>query len=193
MCLKFGHISRNGRSSAKCGNCNKQHHTSVCFKSSSAESPVDSIKSSSNTDVTIRNSSIRGLNPEIPPFQSSSMTMTCNTGVSNLVLLLTAHTFAFNLNFPRKRVLAHVLLDSGSQCSNVTSAICKGLGLKPLGTRSVSIMTFGSRQEQLEDCEVVHVGLETKIGKSFELKLLSVLHICEHLFNAAVDLERYPT
>ena len=78
-----GHISHNCRS-AKCGNCNKRHHTSVCFKSSSTESPVDSIKSSSNTDVTIRNSSNRGFNPETPPFQSSSMTMTCNTRVGNV-------------------------------------------------------------------------------------------------------------
>ena len=70
------------------------------------------------------------------------MTMTCNTGVGNVVLLQTAHTFTFNLNFPRKRVVAHVLFDSGSQCSYITSAICKRLGLKPLGTRSVSIMTF---------------------------------------------------
>ena len=68
VCLRPVHISRNCRSSAKCGNCNKRHHTSVCFKSSSTESPVDSIKSSSNTDVTIRNSSNRGLNLETPPF-----------------------------------------------------------------------------------------------------------------------------
>ena len=191
VCLRPGHISRNCRSSAKCGNCNKRHHTSVCFKTSGTESPVDSIKSSS-TDVTIRNSTNRGLNPETPPFQSSSMTMTCNTGVGNVVLLQTACTFAFNLNNHRKRVVAHVLLDSGSQCSYITSAICKRLGLKPLGTRSVSIMTFGSRKERLEDCEVVRVGLETKSGKPFEPKLLSVPHICEPLFNAAVDLERYP-
>ena len=67
VCLRPGQVSRNCRS-AKCGNCNKQHHTSVCFKSSSTESPVDSIKSSSSTDVAIRNSSNRGLNPETPPF-----------------------------------------------------------------------------------------------------------------------------
>ena len=53
-------------------------------------------------------------------------------------------------------------------------------------------MIFGCRQEQLEDCEVVHVGLDTISGKSFELKILSVPHICEPLFNVAVDLERYP-
>ena len=63
------------------------------------------------------------------------MTMTCNTGVGNVVLLQTACTFTFNLNFPRKRIVAYVLLDSGSQCSYITSAICKSLGLKPLGTR----------------------------------------------------------
>ena len=53
-------------------------------------------------------------------------------------------------------------------------------------------MTFGSRQEQLEDCEVVRVGLETKSDKSFELKILSVPHICKPLVNAAVNLEKYP-
>ena len=53
-------------------------------------------------------------------------------------------------------------------------------------------MTFGSRQERLENCEVVKLGLETKNRKYIELKLLSVAHICEPLYNAGVDLKRYP-
>ena len=56
----------------------------------------------------------------------------------------------------------------------------------------MSIMTFGSRQEKLEDCVVVRIGLETKSGDHLELKLLSVPHTCQPLFNAGIDLERYP-
>ena len=40
MCLRPGHVSRNCQSSAKCGNCNKRHHISVCIKSSITESPL---------------------------------------------------------------------------------------------------------------------------------------------------------
>ena len=82
-------------------------------------------------------------------------------------------------------------MDSGSQCSYITSKACRKLGLKSLGTKSMSILTFGSRNERLTDCNVVKLGIRLKDGTHTELKLLSVEHICEPIVSAAVDLDQY--
>ena len=59
----------------------------------------------------------------------------------------------------------------------VTNDICRGLCLNRLGTKSVSVITFGSKQEHVEHCNVVKIGFETKDSASLVLKLLSVAHI----------------
>ena len=86
----------------------------------------------------------------------------------------------------------YVLLDSGSQCSYITHIACQRLGLASLGTKSVSILTFGSRVEHCTECNVVKLGLELKNDAHIELKLLSVNHIFEPLVYEAVDLIKYP-
>uniref|UniRef100_A0A1X7U619 Uncharacterized protein n=1 Tax=Amphimedon queenslandica TaxID=400682 RepID=A0A1X7U619_AMPQE len=62
------------------------------------------------------------------------------------------------------------------------------LGLPSLGTKLVSIMTFGSRKECHTECNVVKLGLEHKNNALMELKLLKVSHICEPLMYEAIDL-----
>uniref|UniRef100_A0A1X7UCX5 DUF1758 domain-containing protein n=1 Tax=Amphimedon queenslandica TaxID=400682 RepID=A0A1X7UCX5_AMPQE len=86
----------------------------------------------------------------------------------------------------------YVLLDSGSQSSYITRSACQRLGLPSLGTKSVSIMTFGSRKECRTECHVVKLGLELKNNAHMELKLLTVNHICEPLTYEAIDLNKYP-
>ena len=119
-------------------------------------------------------------------------TTTCYAGNREATLLQVACVPICNLNDPSKRICVHVLLDSGSQCSYITKSACQRLGLRSLGTKSVSILTFGSKQVSPVECEVVRVGLVTKNNACIELKLLSVEHICEPLVNAIVDLEKYP-
>jgi hypothetical protein len=109
-----------------------------------------------------------------------------------MTFLQTAQTRAFNLDQPSRQITLHVLLDSGSQCSYITHRASRRLGLRAIGKKSVSIMTFGSRQERLETCNIYRVGLEAVDGSRIELRLLSVSHICEPLLHAAVDLEKYP-
>ena len=111
---------------------------------------------------------------------------------------------AFNLEQPTKRETLHILMDSGSQSSYITSRACRALSLRKLGTKPVSIMSFGSKRERHERCSVVHVGVETRDHKHIELKLLSVEHICEpisnntlgHIYelitNSKLDFNRYP-
>ena len=94
-------------------------------------------------------------------------------------MLQTAKTFVFNLNDPTRKTTVQVLLDSGSQCSYITEQTCRRLRLKSLGTRAMRILTFGSRQENNTNCNVVKVGIETKGDRPLEFKLLSIKHICE--------------
>ena len=90
--------------------------------------------------------------------------------------------FVFNPNEPSKRIQIHVLFDTGSQCSYVTNDVCRGLCLNRLGTKFVSVITFGSKQEHVEHCSVVKIGFETKDSASLVLKLSSQLHtFCEPL------------
>ena len=114
ICLRPGHISRNCRSSSKCGNCNGRHHTSVCFK---AKPSTDITSTSSSTNSATFSTNASGLNPETPPFQLTDTTMTCYAGVGEVIMLQTARAFAFNLTQRERRIVVHVLMDSGSQCS----------------------------------------------------------------------------
>ena len=66
------------------------------------------------------------------------------------------------------------------------------LGLPSLGTKSVSIVTFGSKREFCTECHVVKIGLELKGDAHMELKLLTVGHICEPLTYEAINLNQYP-
>ena len=89
---------------------------------------------------------------------------------------------------PSRKMIAYILFDSGSQCSYISEQACRRLGLDPLGTRSVSILTFGSKKESRTDCKIVRVGLGTEEDRLIELELLSIQHICETIANAAVNL-----
>ena len=193
VCLRRGHIGRNCRSSVRCGVCKGRHNTSVCFKSKQGCS-TDSSSTPHTEDrpTGSQTPQLRGLNPETPPFEPPQATGSFLVNGTNAILLQTAQAIAFNLEQPEKRMQLHVLLDSGSQCSYVTKGACKRLALCSLGSKSVSIMTFGSRQEQSTHCEVVKLGLELENSLHMELKLLAVPHICEPIANVAIALDKYP-
>ena len=127
----------------------------IPVKCNSTKPPIDTQHTPKRMDTTSKS-----LDPKT---MLSSTAMTCNVG-RGIVLLQTACTVAFNVNEPERRVVVHILLDSGSQCSYITHKTCNRLGLSSLGTKSMSIITFGSRQEKLKDCVVVRIGLETKSG-----------------------------
>ena len=111
----------------------------------------------------------KGLNPVTPPFQGSNTGATFYTGVALLQL-------------------AHIC----SQCSYTSHSACQSLGLASLGTKSVSILTFGSRIEHCTECNVAKLGYELKNDGHIELNLLSVNHICEPLVYEVVDFNKYP-
>ena len=193
-CLKRGHVGKDCRSSSKCASCKGRHHTSICMNkpkhNTTPSVPSSSPKPSQATPpAPVQVGGLGVMNPNLPVFQP---TTTCYVSTCNTVFLQTAKAPAFNVEQPHKKMNAQLLLDSGSQCSYITERACKKLALKPLGTKSVSILTFGSREESRKDCKVVRLGIELKNGINLELKLLSVAHICEPIINAAVDLAQYP-
>ena len=186
ICLRPGHISKHCRSSLKCTNCNGRHHASVCVRNSKPKLGQKPHTHSSSSPVQSE------LNTETPPFESSKTGATFYTSVGESTLLQVARVFVFNPNEPGNRLSLFVLLDSGSQCSYVTNSVCHMLGLPSLGTKSVSIVTFGSKREFCTECHVVKIGLELKGDAHMELKLLTVGHFCEPLTYEAINLNQYP-
>uniref|UniRef100_A0A1X7SZU3 CCHC-type domain-containing protein n=1 Tax=Amphimedon queenslandica TaxID=400682 RepID=A0A1X7SZU3_AMPQE len=184
LCLRPGHISKHCRSSLKCTNCNGRHHASVCMRNSKPKVGQKPPTPSSSSPVQSE------LNPETLPFENSKTGATFYTSAGESTLLQVARVFAFNPNEHGNRMSLFVLLDSGSQCSYVTNSVCKRLGLPSLGTKSVSIVTFGSKREFCTECHVVKIGFELKGDAHMELKLLTVGHICEPLTYEAINLNK---
>ena len=128
---------------------------------------------SSHVNVSSDATPLRGLNPTTPPFRPPEPPSTiCNAGSNTAILLQLVKAIVINLNQPTRKNTVHILMDGGSQCSYITSKACRKLGLKSLGTKSMSILTFGSRNECLTDCNVVKLGIRLKDGTHTELKLL---------------------
>ena len=190
-CLRKGHVGRDCRSSSKCNNCNGRHHTSICFKVKQ-DKPTDSNTAKPRNPTDNNSVKQRGLDHNAPPFKGPEPTHTCYSNNKDAILLQTAQAVAFNLDQPSRKLEAQILMDSGSQCSYITKRACRLLALRPIGTKSITIMTFGSREEQPTECDIVKLGIELRGGGCLELKLLSVTHICEPITNAPVDLESYP-
>ena len=197
-CLRRGHLGRDCRASSRCGNCNGRHHTSICRKTEKNKPFKDGSSSHSNNShemVSHGNpQKPRGLNPESEPFHlPEEPTAALYMGAREGIFLQTAGPLAFNVDQPNRVINVHVLMDSGSQCSHITSKASRRLRLNSLGNKeALSIMTFGSKKECQTNCEVVKVGLRVRNEKPVELKLLTVDHICEPIANAAIDLSNYP-
>ena len=62
----------------------------------------------------------------------------------------------FNPDDPHCSKSVFIALDSGSQKSCVTNLLKMELALKPIGELGMSIMMFGSREENSRVCEVVN-------------------------------------
>lgn len=189
VCLRRGHIGRDCHSSFKCTNCKGRHHTSICVKMNKSKPQGDSVPSCGTSK---ENSMSRALNPTTSAFEPPQSSSTFFVQGNSTVLLQIAQASIFNVSQPKKKLKVYILFDSGSQCSYITKRACQRLALQSLGMKSLSIMTFGSREEQPTDCAVVRVGIKLKNGSNLELKLLAVDHICEPIVNSVIALEKYP-
>ena len=97
------------------------------------------------------------------------------------MLLQTAQAFAFNPDAPQISRPVRIVLDCGSQRSYVTDRVRQELSLKSKGEQPLTIMTFGSKEEKTQNCELARIGLVQRDGKTQHLMLFTVPVICEPL------------
>lgn len=194
ICLRRGHVSRDCRSNFKCSNCRGRHHVSLCNKWRQSKSTDGKERTPSNVPDATSLSSRRdsSLNPSTPSFQPTDNSASCYTNNGTDILLQVAQAFVFNPHEPSRRTQINILFDTGSQGSYVTQQVCNFLGLPKVGTKSISLVTFGSRNERIQHCDVVKLGFETIQNDALVFQMLSISHICEPIANCPVNLEHYP-
>ena len=109
------------------------------------------------------------------------------------VLLQTAQASIFNPQRSQASLQVRVVLDTGSQRSYITNRAKDALSLTPENVQCLSIVTFGSRKEGSQNCEVVRVGMKTRGGSDIVLVLFAIPLICEPLASQSIShcAERY--
>ena len=167
-CLRKRHLSRNCPSKTKCRSCQGKHHTSIC----GMKTPSKEESGGKETPL---------LDPEAPTFTPKITTNTLCSTRGKAILLQTASTVAFNPLRRERATEVRILFDTGSQRSYVTEHATKLLQLKPTGEQTLSIATFGARQEQTRVCPIVSVGFRLKGYPDVSLSLHVVPTICEPL------------
>ncbi|CAB4041796.1 Hypothetical predicted protein, partial [Paramuricea clavata] len=181
VCLRKDHISPSCKSTTRCYSCKGRHHVSICKGKEPPpppprDPPEEHGQSGSNKPK------------ESPSLGTHPDATVCHTTSSNCVLLQTARANIYNPDNPDgPKVKARLILDGGSQCSYVSSALTGTLGLQSKCQRSVNIKTFGSSETNAQVIDVVNLGIETAYGANIEMLAFTVPVICQPLKNQFVS------
>ncbi|XP_003391348.1 PREDICTED: uncharacterized protein LOC100639084, partial [Amphimedon queenslandica] len=175
ICLRKGHISSKCRSRWKCMKCKEQHHTSICNKGTQPKKDE------------------KPLNPGATSFTSERATTMYTSPMKQAVLLQTAEAVIRN-PLSNQRGHANIIFDLGSQRSYITSQFSRELELRVLGKKSVTILTFGSKEENSQRCGLVKARILTQDQTEVEVTMLVVPLICEPLTKPCIQdcLRKYP-
>ena len=184
-CLRRNHLSRSCKSTARCLKCKKKHHTSICDTDSSSS------QSNSNQSQSVAHPSESGLNPNVPPFET---TTTLCTDRIQTVFLQTARVVVYHPSNPSISLEVRLIMDGGSQRSYLSERARDLLGLQTIEEQSLSIATFGSTKGHAKVCPVVNVGMYLKGYPSIFLSLYVVSTICEPLVEQPITAcaSQYP-
>lgn len=120
-----------------------------------------------------------GLNPAAPAYHSQNASTSLWVISDRTVLLQTAQALAFNPDIPQVSRKVRIVLDAGSQRSYVTEQAARDLSLCLDGEQPVTIMTFGSHEEQSQMCNHVRLSVMNRGSQTKQLTLLTVPLICE--------------
>jgi hypothetical protein len=163
VCPRKDHISPNCKSTTRCYSCKGRHHVSICKGKKPPPPPP--------RDPTEEHEQSGSNKPKEKPSLGTHPDATvCHTTSSNCVLLRTARANIYNPDNPNgPKVKARLILDGGSQCSYVSSALTGTLGLQSKGQSSVNIKTFGSSETNAQVIDVVNLGTETAYGANIEI------------------------
>ena len=183
VCLRKGHIVRQCTSKGRCHQCHGRHHSSICAGPKPAsEAPKETMPQQISTgtggSIPTTTNLTTGMNPAAAPFQPSTSTALWANG-RNAILLQTAQATVFKPTCPEKSCGVRMVLDCGSQRSYVTEHVVRCLSLVTEGEQSLTIMTFGSKEEQTRVCKFVRLGLALQDGTVEQLVLVVVPLICE--------------
>ena len=185
VCLKSGHISTNCLSKAKCFNCDGRHHVAICER-------TKNVPSSRNL-----------VTEEVTPYRSEpSQDRSGDAGTSamhisnngNSVLLQTAQAFVCRPDNQEFGLNAHVIFDSCSQRSYITSKAREQLNLPTVGKETLLIKTFGDNSASVKECDVVQMCVRTLDGMNLYVTSYVVPVICSPVSNQQIQdtLECYP-
>lgn len=178
VCLRKGHIVRNCRSKSRCSSCSGRHHSTLCQRESTTIPSVATSGSSQPTSTSQSTPNRRSMDPAAPAFKPTTQTSLW-THSNEAVLLQTARASVFNPDDPQRTKRVRIVFDNGSQRSYITEQLRSDLNLTARGKQSMSIMTFGSSDMSIKECDLVHVGTELMGGQTRELSLYAVPVICE--------------
>ena len=164
-CLMTGHPIRKCRNRNNCYRCKSpHHHTAICDKDLRREIRV----------------------PKKSEFEEETASNLVNSQTS--ILLQTASgIIADNVEIRSRNI--KILLDPGSQRSYVTNRIVKQIDLKPVGTRTMNVKTFGDKNGKIEVLKEFEFCVKNPIrGCNVYKKGYSVPVICSPLSNQRVDI-----
>ena len=192
LCLRRGHISRKCRHGTRCHSCGGRHHFALCSNTSQ-----DTSQTVSNTHEdqpqSGQGSRESTMNPTASPFRVTHTNYCHSVTANNTVLLQTAKATLFNLTDPSRHTEVSIIMDSGSQRSYVTRAVSEALGLRMIGKRKMTIMTFGRDKGSTQLCNIDEAGVQKGGNPYQKLILYTTPLICQPVAHSPVKicLERY--
>ena len=112
--------------------------------------------------------------------------------VKTSVLLQTARTVVSRPNDLSHSFNVGLILDGGSQRSYISKRLRDTLQPKILNAERLAIKTFGSDTEELQECEVAQICVQSPSGGlNLYLNVLTVLVICSPLSEQCIELAKH--
>ena len=143
ICLRRSHLARNCPSNSTCHNCSGKDHVLICefAKSTTAHQEGGSATSADRSDRR--------------EDQDRTSLTTVYVDSNTSVLLQTAVGEVSSVNQPHIGLTMRILFDSRSQRSYITERARNKLSLFAMRTEKLLMKTFGCKNEQLKECDLV--------------------------------------
>ncbi|XP_068717114.1 uncharacterized protein [Montipora capricornis] len=174
-CLRSGHVSRDCQ--ARCHRCSGKHHVALCSVQYYPEYPITTRRA-------------RDSNQE----QTVSTNLYFTQDVNNKCILL--QTARANVRSPHggNSCNVRILFDSCSQKSYISSRLRSKLSLRPIGSDTVLIQTFGNNEPSLKQCSIVQFALECQDNLTVFINAYEVELICGPITNQTIEIAQqyYP-
>ena len=160
------------RSRYTCRKCNKKHHTSICDKEKKREQTTTSRPQSDTGVLTI----------DVENDNDSNIMYTSSSSLQQRtdILLKTAITPVWA---GQRSLTANILLDEGSHKSFISEEFAKELNLKPKGTSTISLATFGDTSRNVRNLQTAVVEIEALNGDRIPVEVMIVPTIAAPLQN----------